>query len=185
MTETPSGVWVPYTLPHYLPAIDQGPRPATRGIVIHVNAGTYDGTISWFTGGSGGTGVGAHMEIGGHGHPPVQFLPLDHKAWHAGSANADTIGIEHVGYGSSAAEWEKTNFNMIGNSAYRAAWILRHFGLGPPDISLTDGAKGNVWPHACGGTAWGGHPLCPGEFFPWQLWEQECAKAYRARWPRQ
>ena len=119
---------MPQTKAMYTPILDHGIRSETRGVVIHVNAGYYEGTISFFTNGRpepwGSEGVGAHFEIGGHGQPPVQFLPLDRVAWHAVDANSYTIGVEHVGFGASAQEWTTENFNVIGQSAYRVAWIL-------------------------------------------------------------
>jgi hypothetical protein len=97
------------------------------------------------------------------------------------TANATTVGVEHAGFGESPEEWEKTHYNMIGNSAYRCAWILRRYDLGPPVISLTNPNHGNVWPHSCGGESWGGHQ-CPGPNFPWQLWLDETTKAYNSKW---
>lgn len=183
----------------YAGILDHGVRSETRGIVIHVNSGYWGGTVGFFTNGQpepyGSEGVGAHFEIGGAGidgkpsnsiyadHGPLQFLPLDAVAWHAVDANAFAIGIEHAGFGESTGEWEKTHFNEIGMSAYRAAWILRHYGLGPPKISLTYPGSGdaNVWPHSAGGASWGQH-ACPGDHFPWQLWLDDCQKAYKAKW---
>jgi N-acetylmuramoyl-L-alanine amidase-like protein len=189
---TNTALWVPQTQQSYAGILDHGIREVTHGIVIHVNAGYYHGTESFFTNGEpepyGSQGVGAHFEIGGkvtpgiYGDgPPLQFLPLNRVAWHAVEANAFAIGMEHAGFGSSLAEWEKTHYNMIGNSAYRCAWILRRYGLGPPDISLTNPSRGNIWPHSCGGEAWGGHD-CPGPYFPWDLWLDFANKAYKVKW---
>jgi hypothetical protein len=194
--------WAPDTIQGYAAILDHGLRQETRGIVNHVNDGWYEGTKGFFTNGLaepyGSQGVGAHFEIGGTYNPlkgiyadgpPYQFLPLDAVAWHACDANAFTIGIEHAGFGYSTAEWEVTHFNMIGNSAYRAAWILRHYNLGPPKVSLTYPGTGdpNVWPHAAGGESWGGHS-CPAstqngvDYFPWELWLKFCNKAYKTKW---
>src|SRR5215217_8232179 len=72
-----AGTWLPHTTRHLMPILDHGPRPQTRGLVIHVNDGYFDGTISWFSGGS--RGVGAHLEIGGD--RVWQLLSLERKAW--------------------------------------------------------------------------------------------------------
>jgi hypothetical protein len=201
---TPPGYWVPQTTVGYAAVLDHGLREETRGIVIHVNDGWYHGTIGFFTNGLpepyGSEGVGAHFEMGGQSNaltgvyadgPPYQFLPIDAVAYHACDANAFSVGIEHAGFGWSTAEWEaktgRGHYNMIGNSAYRAAWILRRYNLGPPKVSLTNPNTGNVWPHACGGAAWGGHQ-CPAstqngvDYFPWELWLKYCNTAYKTKW---
>lgn len=194
-----TAAWVPDTPERYAGILDHGTRSETRGVVMHVNSGYWGGTVGFFTNGLaepwGSEGVGAHFEIGGAGingrpsssiyadHGPLQFLPLDAVAWHAVDANAFSIGVEQAGFGASVYEWEKTHYNEIGQAAYRVAWILRRYGLGPPEISLTSPAKGNVWPHSCGGLSWGGHD-CPGPHYPWDLFLKYCRKAYKQKWPR-
>lgn len=193
-----TSLWVPETVQRYVPLLDHGPRAETRGVVLHVNAGFWSGTENFFSNGErypyGSEGVGAHFEIGGRGlngkpsnsiyadHGCVQFVPLDRVTWHAVEANGFAIGVEHAGWGRSRDEWLKLHYNLIGNSAYRVAWIHHRFGLGPPVVSRDDPGKGTVWPHSCGGEAWGGHGECPGEFFPWDIWEPWCQKAYKERW---
>lgn len=193
-----SAVWLPDTARDYAAILDHGLREETHGIVLHVNAGYWDGTKSFFTNGErepyGSEGVGAHFEIGGAGingkpsnniladHGPLQFLPVDAVAWHAVAANAFAAGVEQAGFGGSTDEWERTHFNEVGNTAYRVAWMLHRYGLGPPDISLTNPSHGNIWPHSCGGAAWGGHLQCPGIHYPWQYFKDCCDKAYRTKW---
>lgn len=198
-----SGIWVPHTIQGYAAILDHGIRAETRGIVLHVNDGFYHGTIGFFTNGLpepyGSEGIGAHFEMGGQANhligeyadgPPYQFLPLDAVAFHAGEANGFTVGIEHAGFGYSTDEWTVTHYNMIGNSAYRGGWILRHYGLGVPRVSMSyPGPRGaNVWPHHAGGFAWGGHQ-CPAstrdgvDYFPYKLWQEWATKAYNEKWP--
>ena len=193
-------LWVPQTTALYAPILDHGVREETRGIVIHVNDGYFEGTVGFFTNGLaepyGSEGVGAHFEIGGTDNKlqgvyadrrPVQFLPLNRVAWHAVDANAYTIGMEHAGFGYSKGEWLSTHYNMIGNSAYIAAWIHHRFNLGEPKVSLTNINEGTVWPHNAGGSSWGGHQ-CPSstqngvDYFPWDIWESLALKAYRTNW---
>lgn len=196
--DTP-GYWVSQTSVQYAPILDHGFREETHGIVIHVNDGWYHGTLGFFTNGLaepwGSEGVGAHFEMGGQHNnlrgeyadgPPVQLLPLDAIAWHAVEANNFSIGVEHAGFGYSTWEWETEHYNIIGNSAYRIAWMLRRYNLGPPSIS-TNPNHGNIWPHSAGGASWGGH-ICPGstqnnvDYFPWQLFHEYCLKAYNQKW---
>jgi hypothetical protein len=184
--------WLPNTVHGYAGILDHGPRSVTHGIVIHVNAGWFDGTKSFFTNGLnepyGSQGVGAHFELGGGSRtpvygdgPPYQFLSVDRVAWHAVDANGFAPGIEQAGFGASTHEWEVTHFNVVGNAAYRTAWMLHRFNLGPPHISLTNPNVGNIWPHSCGGMSWGGHD-CPGPNYPWALFEKYCNTAYNTKW---
>jgi N-acetyl-anhydromuramyl-L-alanine amidase AmpD len=167
-----SGVWLPNTTHYRMGILDHGPRPVTRGVVIHVNDGTFDGTISWFSGGSGG--VGAHMEVGAD--RVWQLVDLDHKCWHAVDANAFSIGIEHAGFGRSLSEWMNAGHELA-FSANRAAWIMHQYNLGKPRYGH------NIWPHSWGGVAWGNHE-CPGPHFPWKFWLELCMDAYMGHWGR-
>lgn len=190
-------VYVPATRVKYAAILDHGFRSETRGVVLHVNAGYAKGTEGFFTNGLrepfGSEGVGAHFEISGRGlnglpslsnladFGSAQYVPIDRVTWHAVEANGFAIGVEHAGFGKSTSEWEKLHFNEIGNSAYRVAWILHRYELGPPEISLTNSSRGNIWPHSCGGASWGGHQ-CPGPAFPYELWLKYCKKAYKNKW---
>ena len=165
-----SGLWLPGTTRHPIAILDHGPRRETKGVVIHVNAGTFDGTISWFSGGSGG--VGAHVEIGAD--RVYQLVDLDHVAWHAVEANAFSVGFEHAGYGRTESEWLNAGHELA-YSANRASWVLHKHGLGAPKYGE------NVWPHSWGGVAWGNHD-CPGAAFPWKVWLSMCSDAYWGKW---
>jgi N-acetyl-anhydromuramyl-L-alanine amidase AmpD len=160
----PATTWYP------LGILDHGRRAETRGVVIHVNEGTFDGTIEWFSGGS--EGVGAHLEVGSD--RVYQLVDLDHVCWHAVDANAFSIGIEHAGFGRSRAEWLDAGHELA-YSANRASYILRHYRLGEPRYGV------NIWPHSWGGVAWGNHN-CPGPAFPWDVWMRMCADAYHGSW---
>jgi len=167
-----SGIWLPNTTRHPLAILDHGPRPVTRGVVIHVNVGTFDGTIDWFSGGS--QGVGAHVEIGAE--RVYQLVPLDRIAWHAVDANAFSVGFEHAGYGRTRAEWLDAGHELA-YSANRASWVLHQWKLGAPRYGH------NIWPHSWGGIAWGNHD-CPGPHFPWDVWLRLANDAYNGHWGR-
>ena len=64
-------------------------------IVIHITDGSanINGTISWFK--NPAAKVSAHYVIGQDGEI-VQMVAHNNVAWHAGSANGTSIGIEHV-----------------------------------------------------------------------------------------
>jgi N-acetylmuramoyl-L-alanine amidase len=161
---------VPLTALYHLPILEHGKRPETKGIVIHVNEGTFDGTIGWFSGGS--QGVGAHFEVGSD--RIYQLADLDALCWHAVNANAFSVGIEHAGFGRTESEWLDAGHELL-FSANRAAWILRHYRLGAPRYGH------NIWPHSWGGQAWGGHE-CPGPKFPWRTWLSMATDAYHGGW---
>lgn len=168
-----NGVWLPNTTRRPMPILEHGPRAVTRGVVIHVNAGTLEGTLSWFAGGS--QGIGAHIEVGSD--RVYQLADLDQVCWHAVDANAFAIGIEHAGFGRTRSEWIDAGHELA-YSANRAAWILHEYGLGRPHYGH------NVWPHSWGGVAWGNHPDCPGGEFPWEVWMRLCNDAYYGHWGR-
>ncbi len=70
------------------------PRTISR-VVIHITDGgaNINGTISWFK--NPAARVSAHYVVGQDGEV-VQMVRHNDKAWHAGRANGDSIGIEHV-----------------------------------------------------------------------------------------
>lgn len=167
-----NGVWLPNTTRHRMPNIEHGRRPETRGVVIHVNDGTFDGTIAWFGGGAGG--VGAHIEVGED--RVWQLADLNAKCWHAVAANHFAIGIEHAGFGRSADEWLDNPIELH-YSANRCAWILHEYKLGRPAYGH------NIWPHSWGGIDWGNHD-CPGPHFPWRQYMELVNDAYYGHWGR-
>lgn len=187
MTQTAQQVkddsmWLPQTRHVPYPILDHGPRAETRGIVLHVNDGTFDGTLAFF---KHNGGVGAHIEVGNEAEGVVQMVALDRKCWHAVDANGSTIGIEHAGFGARPEDWPHNEIHM---SANRAAWILHRFNLGRPvrgkvDINTGQILSGNIFFHSDGGAAWGNH-ACPGKFFPWTTWHALCLEAYLTHWGR-
>jgi len=80
-----------------------GTRTINR-IVIHITDGQpkLNGTVGWFQNPS--ARVSAHYIIGQDGEV-VQMVKHNDIAWHASSANSDSIGIEHVA--RSPHEWDK------------------------------------------------------------------------------
>lgn len=182
LTAAPPGIWLPHTTHHPISELDHGPREQTRGVVLHINQGTYDGTLSWWAldparKPENTRGVGAHIEIGDS--RVAQCLRLDHKAWHAGAANAFTVGIEHAGVIAwTRDQWLNHHHHELALSANRGAWILHQWNLGHPVYGH------NVWKHGDGGDAWGGHPDCPGPHFPLDVWLRLAHDAYYGHWGR-
>lgn len=177
-----AGKWLPNTEHHPIGAIDHGHREETRGLVLHINEGTVEGTLSWWeldpTRKPAGTrGVGAHIEIGDN--RAIQCAPLDHVCWHAGDANHFAVGIEHAGQAErTRLDWLCNHHHELALSANRGAWCLHEFELGRPIY------RHNIWKHGDGGAAWGNHPGCPGAGFPLDVWLRLCHDAYYGHWGR-
>ena len=106
--------------PDYPPAIwDPAPEcnwePRAKdvsAVVIHYTEGTYAGCISWFK--NCDAEVSAHYVIRSVDGQITQMVLEKDKAWHAGSANGYTIGIEHEAYGNV---WEFFTEEMYQSSA--------------------------------------------------------------------
>lgn len=107
------------------------PRTVDK-IVIHITDGgrKIDGTIAWFQNGNQTTASGkvihvsAHYVVGQDGEV-VQMVRNNDIAWHAGSANRSSIGIEHVA---------NTKGLIPTDAQYRAsadlvAWLCGQYGL--------------------------------------------------------
>ena len=85
-------------------------------VVIHDAEGSYAGCISWFK--NCDAQVSAHYVIRSSDGQVTQMVREADKAWHARSANAYTIGIEHEGYAS--------NPDYFTDAMYRSSADLVH-----------------------------------------------------------
>ena len=88
----PPALWVPAPECNY----SERTNPVS-GVVIHYTEGSYAGCISWFQ--NCDAQVSAHYVIRSSDGQVTQMVREADKAWHARSANAYTIGIEHEAYG--------------------------------------------------------------------------------------
>ncbi len=73
-----------------------GRTQSISAVVIHETDGSYAGSISWFQNCS--AQVSAHYVIRSSDGQVTQMVYEANKAWHIGSENPYTIGIEHEGY---------------------------------------------------------------------------------------
>jgi N-acetyl-anhydromuramyl-L-alanine amidase AmpD len=78
---------------------------AISAVVIHDVEGTYAGCISWFQ--NCASSVSAHYVARSSDGQITQMVYESDKAWHVGSENPYTIGIEHEGY-VNVASWYTT-----------------------------------------------------------------------------
>ncbi|WP_113701494.1 N-acetylmuramoyl-L-alanine amidase [Nonomuraea lactucae] len=99
-TDYPGALWKAASPANYAvsnrPAGDRIDR-----IVIHVTQGSYAGTISWFQNPS--AKVSAHYVVRSSDGQITQMVREKNRAWHAGSWNRRSVGIEHEGYVSNAS----------------------------------------------------------------------------------
>ncbi len=72
-------------------------------IVIHTTQGSYAGAISWFQNRS--SEVSAHYVIRSSDGEVTQMVREANRAWHVGTWNSRSIGIEHEGYVADPGRW--------------------------------------------------------------------------------
>jgi len=144
-------------------------------ILIHLMQGSFEGTISWFK--NSASKVSSHYLVSRQGEL-IQMVRLSNKAWHAGTHNSRSIGIEHEGrddnshstyvteeeYKASAkiVKWLAESYGIpkIHRDAYHdengnfTPWSLKR-----PDLARLSGILGH---HDCNGKE-----FCPGPHWNW------------------
>lgn len=78
---------------------------AISAVTIHTVQGSYAGCISWFQ--NCAAGVSAHYVVRSSDGQVTQMVLEVSKAWHVGTENPYTVGIEHEGY-VTVASWYTT-----------------------------------------------------------------------------
>jgi len=115
----PPTVWRPAARDNYtVSSLSRG----IRYVVIHTIEGSASGAISWFRNSS--SNVSAHYVVS-YGGTIYQCVADKDIAWHAGSINRNSIGIEHEGYA-----WR----NYWTDAEYRASaaltrWVCLTYGV--------------------------------------------------------
>ncbi|TMR97948.1 N-acetylmuramoyl-L-alanine amidase [Nonomuraea basaltis] len=98
-TDYPGAAWVPANSGNY--AVSNRPTSdKIDKIVIHVTQGSYAGTISWFQNPS--ANVSAHYVVRSSDGAVTQMVREKNRAFHAGSYNRRSVGIEHEGFVDNA-----------------------------------------------------------------------------------
>lgn len=105
---------------------------AISAVTIHTVQGTYSGCISWFQ--NCAASVSAHYVLRSSDGQVTQMVLESNKAWHVGTENPYTIGLEHEGYVNNSAWYTPAMYSSsaalvsdITNSGYginpiRTAW---------------------------------------------------------------
>lgn len=88
----PDALWVPADGANFA----SGRAEALNKIVIHVTQGSYAGSISWFQ--NPEAQVSSHYVVRSSDGEVTQMVRDADTAYHARSANASSLGIEHEGY---------------------------------------------------------------------------------------
>jgi len=103
----PSGIWDPTTC-------NFSSRSGTiiSAVTIHFVQGSYAGCISWFKNCS--ANASAHYVMRSSDGQVTQMVLESNKAWHVGSENPYTVGIEHEGFVSSASWFTNAMYNSSG-----------------------------------------------------------------------
>lgn len=127
-----------------------GAKP--KMIVVHLMAGTMEGTAAWF--GNPAAGVSAHYGVSASGEVH-QYVGEADTAWHAGDAQVNrwSIGIEHAGDHPASGDWKPSRLQFEA-SARLAAVICRHHGIEPSEVTIV--------PHSAINER---KPRCPGPGF--------------------
>jgi len=86
---------------------------AVSAVTIHTVQGSYAGCISWFNNCS--AGVSAHYVLRSSDGQVTQMVAESSKAWHVGTENPYTIGLEHEGYVNNAAWYTTAMYQSSAN----------------------------------------------------------------------
>lgn len=100
-SDYPPAIWNPAASCNY-----SARTAAVSHVTVHTTQGSYAGAISWFQNCS--AGVSAHYVIRSSDGQVTQMVREADKAWHVGSSNGYTVGIEHEGYVNNPSAWYTT-----------------------------------------------------------------------------
>ncbi len=142
-----------------------------NGVVIHIAAGYYEGTISWQRNAS--ADVSSHFVIGREPGQAAQMVDTDIRAWTQGSGNGRWISIENAGFLKGHNLW-RPGWEQL--SPYQIEMNAQIFARGHQvygwPLQLTNHpSRDGLGYHGMGaenGFDWG-HLHCPGEPIKAQL----------------
>ncbi|MBM3164536.1 MAG: N-acetylmuramoyl-L-alanine amidase [Bacteroidetes bacterium] len=104
-------------------------------VTVHTVQGSYSGAISW--GLNCNAQVSYHYVIRSSDGQVTQMVLESHKAWHVGTANPYTVGIEHEGYVSNAAWYTNAMYQSSANLVKE----ITQSGYGINPLKTYDGAS--------------------------------------------
>ncbi|MFI5769568.1 peptidoglycan-binding protein [Streptomyces sp. NPDC051658] len=116
----PSALWVPAD-PHNFAA---GRSAKIDKVIVHVTQGSYAGSISWFQNPT--AEVSAHYVVRSSDGEITQTVRDSDTAYHARSANASALGIEHEGFIDDPSWFTDT---MYRSSAALTTYLCDRYGI--------------------------------------------------------
>lgn len=132
---------------------------AITAVAIHDVEGSYAGCISWFK--NCAANASAHYVIRSSDGQITQMVYEADKAWHIGSENPYTLGIEHEGYNNNAAWYTNAMYNA---SALLVKDMCADNGINPLRTYYGPGCSGTTAQCGLGGcTKVKGHQMYPNQ----------------------
>jgi len=119
-------------------------------LIIHTTQGSYSGAISWFQNCS--SNVSAHYVVRSSDGQITQMVAEEDKAWHVGSYNGRSIGIEHEGFVADPATWYTSA--MYAESAKLAQDIVARTGVNATRTHIIAHSEAPGATHTDPGTGW-------------------------------
>lgn len=147
MARMPGAVWIGPT-----PNMSKGHQLAIQGLVLHIQQGYEGGSEAWFK--NPASQASAHF-LNPKTGALRQLVDTADKAWAQAAGNPHWISIENEGFVPDAL-----TSSQIENAARLLAWLHTTDNVPLRSTDVVSGS-GLGW-HGMGGTAWGGHPDCPG-----------------------
>lgn len=92
---------------------------SATAVAIHTTQGSFAGALAWFM--SCQSQVSCHYLIRSSDGMLLQLVNEDLKAWHVGTENAYSIGIEHEGFVSNPAWYTDTMYRVSARLVQRIA----------------------------------------------------------------
>ncbi|MFE4910734.1 peptidoglycan-binding protein [Streptomyces sp. NPDC056652] len=116
----PSAAWVPANAANYA----SGRSASISSVVMHVTQGSYAGTISWFQ--NPASQVSSHYVVRSSDGAVTQMVRDSDTAYHARSANASSLGIEHEGFVNDPSWFTDS---MYRSSAALTKYLCDRYGI--------------------------------------------------------
>jgi hypothetical protein len=100
----------------------------------------------------------AHVIVDADGHT-ARIVPDHRKAWHCGSFNSATLGIEQIGFAAQGKdEWLEDGRELWETARHIARWSMKfNIPLRRGKVSGVNVTKSGILTHGDLGTAGGGH----------------------------
>ncbi len=155
---------------HYSPNKSSRDGVTVDQIIVHIMQGTFSGSESWFMNRS--SSVSSHYLISTEGEI-LQMVKLSDKAWHAGTHNSRSVGIEHEGFSGSDVHSD----TVITEAEYQASamvsrWLTERYNIprvhidayiSPYHVNATISNRTGILGHNDAS----GKPHCPGANWDW------------------